>query len=93
MATSKRNIQNPAKWIGKYVRHMANWEKYEWPLGCNDLSTTDYFVDFWSGKLYPVCDEHHWTQEEADLIGEDLIDLAIVCISNVTANQEMRKAQ
>ena len=41
---SSRNIQNPEKWVGRYVRHMANHRKYAY--------TPEFFVCEISGKLY-----------------------------------------
>lgn len=42
--TKPRNIRNPHKWVGRYVRHMANWRTYEYH--------PEFFVCEWSGKLY-----------------------------------------
>ena len=65
----KRTIKNPAKWIGKYVRHMANWQEYNfWGI--------DYFVCEETGKLWTMEDEAYWgeiweTKEEAERAGFD----------------------
>lgn len=48
--TRKHNIINPDKWVGKYVRHMANWWDYAW---AND---NKYAVCQYTGKLITVND-------------------------------------
>lgn len=69
MNTSKKhNIQNPEKWIGKYVRHMANWWDFAW--------NCDYCVCEWTGKLIHIEDEAYYgdyfeSLEEAEKAGYD----------------------
>lgn len=74
--TYKKNLVNPQKWIGKYVRHLANWRDFQWLQTTNDNATDDYFVDEWTGKLYRACDQGYWgdvfeTKEEAEAAGFD----------------------
>ena len=74
--TKKHNIINPAKWVGKYVRHMANWRKFECPQGTNLKAEDDYFVCEWTGKLTRLCDEAYYgdyfeTKEQAEAAGFD----------------------
>lgn len=71
MATAKKRlIRNPEKWIGKYVRHMANWRDFQWPF------PGEYFVDEWSGKLYRAADEYVFSQAEIDQLEAAGIDEA-----------------
>lgn len=72
----KRHIRNPEKWIGKYVRHMANWQEFQWLITLDDNATDDYFVDEWNGCLYRACDQGYYgdtfeTLEEATAAGYD----------------------
>lgn len=65
--TTKKNIRNPEKWIGKYVRHMANWMDYDW--GFNG-----YVVCEATGKLIRIADEAYYgdyfeTKEQAEAVG------------------------
>lgn len=67
--TTQRNIQNPEKWIGKYVRHMANWRDF-------DATDDKYFICEETGKLTRMSDEGYWgevwaTKEEAEAAGYD----------------------
>lgn len=59
--TRKQKIQNPEKWIGRYVRHMANWEEF--------LYGDKYTVCEWTGKLMMTDDEHNWFEEEIETVG------------------------
>lgn len=61
--TKKQYIRNPELWVGKYVRHMANWWDFAWAL------ENDYIVCEWTGKLMRLNDEHYFTQEERDILG------------------------
>jgi hypothetical protein len=47
----KQYIRNPEAWIGRRVRHMANWRSF--------IEADEYFVCEWSGKLCRREDEHH----------------------------------
>jgi hypothetical protein len=72
----KNKIQNPSKWVGKYVRHMANWMDYQFPLTLNAKATDDYFVCEYTGKLMRICDEAYYgdtfaSYEEAVAAGYD----------------------
>lgn len=58
-ATRKHNIRNPEKWVGKYVRHMANWRDYEW--------NEQYCICEWTGKLIKIEDDYQPEFEERDL--------------------------
>ncbi len=76
LTIKKHNIVNPGKWVGKYVRHMANWSDFQWLQGTDDNATDDYFVDEWTGKLWRACDQAGWhgtfeTYEEAAAAGYD----------------------
>jgi len=76
MTKKKRRIRNPQKWISKYVRHMANWQDFQWLHGTDDNATDDYFVDEWTGKLYRACDQGSpedvfETRAEAEAAGYD----------------------
>lgn len=76
MKKKSRNIRTPEKWIGRYVRHMTNWQDFQWLRGTDDNATDDYFVDEWTGKLYRACDQGCWedvfeTQEKAKAAGFD----------------------
>jgi hypothetical protein len=57
LTTKKHNIVNPDKWVGKYVRHMANWRDFQWLKTTDDNAKDDYFVDEWTGKLWRACDQ------------------------------------
>lgn len=66
--TTKRSIRNPQLWIGRYVRHMANW----WDFVCVD----GYTVCEWTGKLMRLDDEANCldyfnSTEEAEAAGYD----------------------
>jgi hypothetical protein len=50
MNKQQRNIRNPELWIGKYVRHMANWWDFAW-------GTNGYVVCEHTGKLIRIEDE------------------------------------
>lgn len=74
--TYKYSIRNPELWVGKYVRHMANWRDFQWLKGLDDNATDDYFVCEWSGRLCRACDQGNWhdyfeTPEEAKAAGYD----------------------
>ena len=65
----KKNIVNPEKWIGKYVRHMANWWDFAW-------GDKGYVVCEWTGKLLKIEDEADYgnyfeTLEQAEAAGYD----------------------
>lgn len=49
----KHNIQNPEKWIGKYVRHMANWWDFAW-------GDDGYVVCEQTGKLFRIENEAYY---------------------------------
>lgn len=57
-----RNIRNPQKWIGRYVRHMANWREFEY--------TAEYFVEEYTGKLWPISELYTPDSHEAAIIGD-----------------------
>lgn len=70
--TTKKNIRNPEKWIGKYVRHMANWMDYQFGF------EKGYVVCEWTGKLITVAesDEAYYgdyfdSKEQAEAAGYD----------------------
>ncbi len=74
--STKRSIVNPQLWVGKYVRHMANWMDFQYLQGTDDNATDDYFVDEWNGKLYRACDQGYYgdmfaTKAEAEAAGYD----------------------
>lgn len=76
LSPTKKSIRNPEKWIGKYVRHMANWRDFQWLQGTDDNATDDYFVCEWSGHLSRACDQAYWgdffeTLEQAQAAGYD----------------------
>lgn len=60
----KRHIRNPEKWIGKYVRHLANWQDYQWAYDKN------YLVCEWTGKLMHVEDEYFPYDDERETLGD-----------------------
>lgn len=67
--TTKKNIVNAEKWVGKYVRHMANWWDFAWGQG-------GYIVCEWTGKLLKIEDEADYsnyfeTLEDAHKAGYD----------------------
>lgn len=57
MKHKKRNIRNPQKWVGRYVRHMANWRTWQW-------IEDGYFVCEWTGKLFRTDDEWYPIYED-----------------------------
>lgn len=57
---SKRNIRNPEKWIGRKVRHMANWMDFQW-------GDQGYFVCEETGKLFRMEDEYKPCYEEHEI--------------------------
>lgn len=61
---AKQSIRNPELWVGRYVRHMANWQDFAW--GWDEK----YIVCEWTGKLIHLEDEHYFTQDERDILGE-----------------------
>lgn len=69
MNTSKKhNIQNPAKWIGKYVHHMANWRKFQFG--------ETHSVCEWTGKLMLTEEDAYYgdyfeTKQQAEAAGYD----------------------
>lgn len=72
----KQSIRNPEKWVGRYVRHMANWRDFQWLKTLDDNATDDYFVDEWTGKLWRACDMGYYgdvfaSKEEAVAAGYD----------------------
>lgn len=72
----KQSIRNPQKWVGKYVRHMANWMDFQFLATLDDNATDDYFVDEWNKCLYRACDQGYYgdvfeTLEDAHAAGFD----------------------
>lgn len=70
-ATNKHNIVNASKWIGKYVRHMANWRDFQF----GDYSDT-YCVCEWTGQLMLIKEDAYYgdyfeTKQEAEAAGYD----------------------
>jgi hypothetical protein len=68
-SSKKQYIRNPSKWVGKYVRHMANWQDFQW----GDMG---YIVCEWTGKLVKMTEEAYYgdyfeTLEEAHAAGYD----------------------
>lgn len=66
--TTKKNIRNPELWIGKYVRHMANWMDFQF--------ADDYVVCEWTGTLLKIEDEAYYgdyfdSKELAEAAGYD----------------------
>jgi hypothetical protein len=66
--TTQKNIVNPEKWIGKYVRHMSNWMDFQF----GDV----YSVCEWTGTLMLTKeDAYHGdyfeSKEEAEAAGYD----------------------
>lgn len=67
--TQKRNIRHPELWVGKYVRHMANWWDFAW-------GDEGYVVCEWTGKLLKIENEAYYgdyfdSKENAELAGYD----------------------
>lgn len=68
--TTKRNIRNPQLWIGRYVRHMANWRDFQWDFDGG------YTVCEWTGDLMLIADNAYYgdyfnSLEEAEAAGYD----------------------
>lgn len=66
--TYKYNLVNAEKWIGKYVRHLANWRDFQF----GDV----YSVCEWTGKLMLTKDDayygdHFNSKQEAEAAGYD----------------------
>lgn len=64
----KQHLVNPSKWIGKYVRHLANWRDFQF----GDI----YSVCEWTGKLMLTKDDAYYgdyfeTKQEAESAGYD----------------------
>lgn len=66
--TYKQNLVNVEKWIGKYVRHLANWQDFQFG--------DTYSVCEWTGKLMLTKDDAYYgdyfeTKQEAEAAGYD----------------------
>ncbi len=59
----KRIIRNPEKWVGRYVRHMANWQDFQWG------DTSKYAVCEWTGKLMIASEDYSPSFEEREILG------------------------
>lgn len=69
----KQYIRNPQKWVGKYVRHMANWRDFQWGSAWGEQG---YSVCEWTGKLFRTAEDAYYgdyfeTLEEAHAAGYD----------------------
>jgi len=64
-------IRNPEKWIGRYVRHMANWRDFQF----GDTNNI-YCVCEWTGKLMLIKNDAYYgdyfeTKQIAEAAGYD----------------------
>jgi len=64
----KQRLVHPDKWLGRYVRHLANWRDFQW----GDM----YCVCEWTGRLMLVNDDAYYgdyfdSKENAAAAGYD----------------------